>query len=475
LLYHEFVKRGHFPKYYSWLSSLWLALDMAVAVCAFFATLVAFDVALDHPFIPACLLIMSCIFFIYPLMELFSRIRTRPITQEINYLFKAWCKVLALLLVVAYVTGHIHFYPVKVVVLWAAVAYAAQLGLHLGVRTILNALRKRGFNIRYALMVGTRDCSRQFHQHLLANEWMGIKVLGYLSEPAWEEGTEPATAADSLPLFGGLDNLQQVIESLSIGELFITLPAEESVHVEAVAKKLLNFPVNTYWIPCASLPTHLRHYVSSIDGNPVICLSDSPMRKGPQFLKRALDVIFSTILLLLLAPLLGLIALAIKCSSPGPVIYKQPRAGLFGEEIAMWKFRTMHVLQAGEVEKQATRTDSRITPIGGFLRRWSLDELPQLVNVLQGNMSIVGPRPHPLWLNEQYRGKLDAYMLRHHVKPGITGWAQVNGLRGETDTPAKMLKRLEFDLYYINNWSIFLDLKILLLTVRAVLNRENAF
>jgi putative colanic acid biosynthesis UDP-glucose lipid carrier transferase len=306
---------------------------------------------------------------------------------------------------------------------------------------------------------------------------MGIKVLGYLSEKDWEDRSEQeaAAGADSLPMFGGLDDLQPIIESLSIGEIFITLPTEKSRHVETVARQLLNFPVNTYWVPCASLPTHLRHYVSNIDGNPVICLSDSPMRKGPQFLKRLLDVIFSIILLVLLAPLLLLIAVAVRLSSPGPVIYKQMRAGLYGERIAMWKFRTMRVMKEGEIEKQATRSDNRITPVGGFLRNWSLDELPQLVNVLQGNMSIVGPRPHPLWLNEQYRGKLDAYMLRHHVKPGITGWAQVNGLRGETDTPAKMLKRLEFDLYYINNWSIFLDLKILLLTVRAVLIRENAF
>lgn len=477
MLYYEPMKRGRLPKYYSHLTVLWLALDIFVAIGSLYIILSIFDLEHDRQFIKNAILITLCITVVYPLMELFSRLRTRPIGQEINHLFKAWYKVLGLLLVVDYLTEHLYLHPVRVFTLWAFAAYASQLVIHLGIRQLISRLRSRGYNIRYALMVGTRQFSEEFHACLRANEWMGIRMVGYLSEPAWEDAPEKESAAspDKLPLLGGLSDLKQTIEKFSVGEIFITLPTEKSSHVESVAKNLLNFPVNTYWVPCACLPTYLRHYVSNINGNPVICLSDSPMRKGQQFLKRILDIVLSSILLILLLPLLTLIAIAVKLSSPGPIIYTQLRSGLYGEKIGMWKFRTMRMMKEGEVEKQATRADDRITPIGKFLRKWSLDELPQLANVLEGSMSIVGPRPHPLWLNDQYWGKLDAYMLRHHVRPGITGWAQVNGLRGETDTPNKMLKRLEFDLYYINNWSILLDLKILLLTVKAVLSRENAF
>lgn len=477
MLYHESMKRGRLPKFYSCLSGVWLSLDIVFTVGTLFVTLVVFNIEIDRHFIVASIVISLFIFFIYPLMELFNRLRTRPIMEESNYLFKAWYKALGLLLLVGYVTEHIYLYPVKVFATWACLAYVSQLALHLGVRFILNALRARGFNIRHAILVGPGGSSLQFHKHLIDNEWMGIKVVGCLSERAWvsNEEKESFVGQNKLPLLGGLNDLEKVIEKFSIGEIFITLPAEKSEHVILVAKALLNFPVNTYWVPCGNLPTYLRHYVSSIDGNPVICLSDSPMRKGQQFLKRVLDVVFSSILLVLLSPLLTLIAVGIKLTSRGPVFYHQPRCGLYGEKITVLKFRTMRMMKEGEVEKQATRSDERITSIGGFLRKWSLDELPQLLNVLQGKMSLVGPRPHPLWLNDQYKGKLDAYMLRHHVRPGITGWAQVNGLRGETDTPEKMLNRLKFDLYYINNWSIFLDIKILLLTIKAVSTRENAF
>jgi putative colanic acid biosynthesis UDP-glucose lipid carrier transferase len=186
-------------------------------------------------------------------------------------------------------------------------------------------------------------------------------------------------------------------------------------------------------------------------------------------------VIIGSAILMALAPLMLVIALAVWISSPGPVIFRQRRYGLYGEEIIVYKFRSMRVTEDGPVVKQATAHDARITKIGAFLRRTSLDELPQFINVLQGSMSIVGPRPHAVAHNEQYRKLIKGYMLRHKVKPGITGWAQVNGLRGETETLEKMEARIRYDLDYLRHWSLWLDLWIILRTVKVVMNRQNAY
>jgi putative colanic acid biosynthesis UDP-glucose lipid carrier transferase len=192
-------------------------------------------------------------------------------------------------------------------------------------------------------------------------------------------------------------------------------------------------------------------------------------------IKRASDIMLASIILLLLAPLMLVVAIAVKMSSPGPVIFRQRRYGLYGESILVYKFRSMTVMENGDQVVQARKNDQRVTKIGGFLRRTSLDELPQFINVLQGRMSIVGPRPHAVAHNEQYRKLIKGYMLRHKVKPGITGWAQVNGLRGETATLDKMEARIQYDLDYLRNWSLWLDLWIVLRTVKVVLTRENAF
>ncbi|MEO7496042.1 MAG: exopolysaccharide biosynthesis polyprenyl glycosylphosphotransferase, partial [Massilia sp.] len=191
-------------------------------------------------------------------------------------------------------------------------------------------------------------------------------------------------------------------------------------------------------------------------------------------IKRSSDIVFGLAILMLLIPLMLVIAMAVKLSSPGPVIFRQRRYGLYGEEIIVYKFRSMVVRDDGATIVQASKNDQRVTPVGAFLRRSSLDELPQFVNVLQGRMSIVGPRPHAVAHNELYRKLIKGYMLRHKVKPGITGWAQVNGLRGETATLDKMQARIQFDLDYLRNWSVWLDLWIILKTVKVVLARENA-
>ena len=208
--------------------------------------------------------------------------------------------------------------------------------------------------------------------------------------------------------------------------------------------------------------------IDHVRGIPVIGVCESPTDGVNAVLKRAFDVVFSAGALVALAPVLAVIALAVRLESPGPALFRQRRYGLNGGSIVVYKFRSMRVLEDGAQVTQARRDDDRVTRVGRFLRRWSLDELPQFINVLQGRMSVVGPRPHAVAHNEQYRRLIGGYMLRHKVKPGITGWAQVNGLRGETDTLDKMRARIEYDLDYLRNWSLELDLRIVARTVVTV-------
>jgi putative colanic acid biosynthesis UDP-glucose lipid carrier transferase len=213
----------------------------------------------------------------------------------------------------------------------------------------------------------------------------------------------------------------------------------------------------------------------SVCGLPVISVCETPFRGPAGLLKRASDLVLASVILVLLSPFMVAIALAVKLTSPGPVIFRQRRYGLDGEEILVYKFRSMRVTEDGGQIEQARRNDTRVTPIGALLRRTSLDELPQFINVLQGRMSIVGPRPHAVAHNEMYRPLIKSYMVRHKVRPGITGWAQVNGLRGETDSLEKMEARIRCDLDYLRNWSLRLDLYIIFKTVRLVFKDAAAY
>ena len=226
------------------------------------------------------------------------------------------------------------------------------------------------------------------------------------------------------------------------------------------------------------LETHLadaQARMDAIGGIPVVAVCETPFYGISGLIKRGSDIVLASLILAATAPLMLAIAIGVKLSSPGPVLFKQRRYGLDGREILVYKFRTMTVLEDGELVTQATRNDPRVTPLGAILRRHSLDELPQFINVLQGRMSVVGPRPHAVAHNEMYRRVIKNYMVRHKVKPGITGLAQVNGLRGETDDVEKMKARVEYDLAYLRGWSIALDLRIVLMTIAVVLKRQNAY
>ena len=253
------------------------------------------------------------------------------------------------------------------------------------------------------------------------------------------------------------------------------MPTAAEDRIKAILEKCSDTTANVYLIPNFFMYTLLNSRWQSVGNVQALSIYDTPFQGANNILKRIEDVVVSMGILTVLAIPMLCIAAAVKLSSPGPAIFRQKRYGLDGKEITVYKFRSMSTQDNGSVVKQATKNDPRVTKLGAFLRRTSLDELPQFINVLQGRMSIVGPRPHAVAHNEEYRKLITGYMLRHKVRPGITGWAQVNGLRGETDTLDKMAKRVEYDLDYMHRWSIPFDLKIILQTVTGGFSDKNAY
>jgi putative colanic acid biosynthesis UDP-glucose lipid carrier transferase len=256
--------------------------------------------------------------------------------------------------------------------------------------------------------------------------------------------------------------------------IFISQPISAQPRIRKLIDELQDTTASVYFLPDIYIFDLMQARFDNVGGMPVIAICETPFMGLNSTVKRASDIVLGSLILLLLLPLMLAIAVAVRVSSPGPVIFRQRRYGLYGEKIIVYKFRTMTVTDDGATIVQACKGDQRLTPIGAFLRRSSLDELPQFINVLQGRMSIVGPRPHAVAHNEQYRKLIKGYMLRHKVKPGITGWAQVNGLRGETATLDKMQARIQYDLDYLRNWSLWLDVWIIVKTVKVVLVKENA-
>lgn len=335
-------------------------------------------------------------------------------------------------------------------------------------RLIVKHYRKRGRNFVRVAIVGTGETSRRLYEQLNGDEAYGYRVLGFFGE----------SPKKNLPgkYLGTIDRLTTDIKELNLDEVFYTLSGEDVEAMSLVTKLTDDNMVKLYYVP--QIPRFIpRNFVlDHIGSMPILSQLRNPLRNTlNRGVKRAFDILFSGTFLLL-SPLIFIpVAIAIKLSSPGPVFFVQERTGYRGRSFKCWKFRTMRV-NAQADDMQATRDDPRKTKLGDFLRKTSIDELPQFINVFLGDMSVVGPRPHMLKHTEIYTELIDKYMVRHVVKPGITGWAQVNGYRGITDALWKMERRVEYDVWYIENWSLPLDLKIIGRTVlNAVSGEKNAF
>ncbi|HYS13226.1 MAG TPA: undecaprenyl-phosphate glucose phosphotransferase [Burkholderiaceae bacterium] len=322
-----------------------------------------------------------------------------------------------------------------------------------------------------AVIAGANEQGRRLAERISTNQLLGIRFAGYFED----RSNGRLDGINRSEVLGPLRQLANFVKSQRIDVIYLALPMSSQPRIRKLLDDLHDTTASLYFVPDVLMFDLIQARVDTIGGIPVVAVCESPFHGFNQLIKRASDIAFAAAILLLTAPFMLAFALGVKLSSPGPVIFKQRRYGLDGREIVVYKFRTMTCLEDGDVIRQAKRDDVRTTRFGSFLRQYSLDELPQFINVLQGRMSVVGPRPHAVAHNELYRKLIRGYMIRHKVRPGITGLAQINGLRGETDTLQKMQARIECDLDYLRNWSLLLDIRIMLNTVSVVLGKTNSY
>jgi putative colanic acid biosynthesis UDP-glucose lipid carrier transferase len=356
---------------------------------------------------------------------------------------------------------------------WLALTPVAMGSGRIVLRMVLRNLRRRGFNIRKFAICGVNKLAVQLAQNIQHSPELGLEFVGYFDDRP-DRRTKEASS-EGRPRAGNLRQLVQAAKTGGVDMIFITFPMRAEQRIRTFLQQLSDTTASVYIVPDFFVFQMLHARWNQIDGLPVVSVFETPISGIDGVLKRGFDIVVGAVALTLLAPVMLGCVFAIKLTSSGPAFFRQKRYGLSGEEIRVWKFRTMRVCEDGSEVKQASRDDERITPVGRLLRKTSLDELPQLFNVLSGSMSLVGPRPHASAHNEQYRSLINGYMLRHKVKPGITGLAQVNGWRGETETLEKMERRIEYDHRYIREWTLWMDVKILLRTALVVFRQQNAY
>jgi putative colanic acid biosynthesis UDP-glucose lipid carrier transferase len=354
---------------------------------------------------------------------------------------------------------------------WLLVTPFIIIGWHLMIRLAFNYARSKGMNVRRVAIMGATTLGVDLENILTQQTMRGFSFIGYFDDrmSSGDNRTAPVNIS------GNIEELIKKAKNNELDVVFIVMPMVADKRIMPILNELSDTPVVVYFVPNLFVFGLLGAKVENFNGLPVVSIFDTPHHGINGISKRLFDIIFTIIILSVISIPMLIIALGVKLSSPGPVLFVQRRYGISGEEISVWKFRTMRVCEDGLIVNQATKIDPRITKFGQFLRRTSLDELPQFINVLQGGMSIVGPRPHAVAHNEYYRGQIRGYMLRHHVKPGITGLAQIRGFRGETDTLEKMEDRIQADLEYIHTWSIWLDLEIFLVTIFKGFLHKNAY
>jgi putative colanic acid biosysnthesis UDP-glucose lipid carrier transferase len=382
-----------------------------------------------------------------------------------------WMALLAVLLVIGYATKFSAHYSRRAMATWALLAPTLIVVVTLALHEIMRRFLLDPANARKTVLAGCTESSLALAKRLSRASEFGMDVAGFFDD----RGPERLGIDGEVNLLGKLSDLAAYVRTHNIEVIFIALPVKQVTRVMDLVEELRDTTASIYYLPDLILFDLIQARSIVIDGIPAVSMCETPFFGYRAIAKRVTDILISGTVLILAAPLMILIAVLVRLSSPGPVIFRQRRYGLNGEEIIVYKFRTMTVTEDGATVTQATKADPRTTRVGRVLRRYSLDELPQLINVLTGGMSLVGPRPHAVAHNETYRKLIKGYMVRHKVKPGITGLAQVNGLRGETRTLEQMEARVRYDLEYLRNWSFELDIEILLKTAVRVFNDGQAF
>lgn len=401
-------------------------------------------------------------------------------------LFKAWSLAYGFLLVVGFATKETDTYSRLLLGQLYVAGYLLQVLLQFVSRQVQTRIMQHAVPADNVLIVGTGKLARYLQHKISSNPWLNQRLIGCLELSSAAQGRSGKTSASLYEtsdfgslrepnVIGPLDEMLAIIDRHDVRTVYFAIPLGESDLIEDMYFQLLNRHVTIHWVPDIFSLLLVNYSVREMAGLAVLTLSETPLTGTRLLIKAIEDFLLASLILLLISPLLLIIAIAIKLDGPGPVFFRQARKGWSGKIFYIWKFRSMVVHQPDPgVVQQATRGDPRVTRVGAFLRRTSLDELPQVFNVLKGEMSLVGPRPHAVQHDEEYSRRIDAYFARHNIKPGITGLAQVRGLRGETTEIERMQQRIEADIEYINNWSIWLDLGILIRTLGALTGR-NAY
>jgi len=404
--------------------------------------------------------------------RLYDGAQLSRLNQQVVKLAAAWGAVIVTLVVIGYFTKTSATFSRIWIASWFLASLLALTALRVAAYRLMAAWRRRGMLTRQVVIIGNADAARRLVGHLRLAPDQGLAIAGLFSDgPA-----AGASAIDGVPLLGPVDGLTEYARLHPVHEILVALPPGGFAGASDIMRRIRTLPVAVRLYPDMVDPEVPVRGFSLVGGLPMLDVYERPLAGWNVIIKTASDWLLAFLILIAMLPVMAVIAAAVKLDSPGPVLFRQRRYGFNSNEFTTLKFRSMRADAGDETGgRQASRADPRVTAVGRFLRRTSLDELPQLLNVLAGDMALIGPRPHAVAHNRYYADIIDGYLGRHRVRPGITGWAQVNGLRGETDTLEKMRLRVQYDLYYIDNWSLLLDFKILLLTPFVTLIGRNAY
>lgn len=420
--------------------------------------------------------VLLCALVCFGVAPVYREWRNRGLLADLWALFLGWTAVFALFSMYSVLIDMADTVPASWLVSWYSSGLVAMSATRIGIRFRLHRLRERGLDRQRVLLVGLRAPALKVHRLLRSRPEIGKEVIGYFAGP--DDIALRKEGADAPRRLGDLDGLEAYLDAHRghIEQIWVSLPLGGRARLKSVLRLLERYPVQVRLVPDITGLGALNPGVHQVGSVPMIGVRQGVVEPRFLIIKRAEDFLVAGIAVVLLSPLLAVLALGVKLSSPGPILFRQRRHGLNGKEFWMLKFRSMHVhAETPDKITQATRNDPRVTRFGSFLRRSSLDELPQFFNVLGGSMSVVGPRPHAVQHNNQYERLIERYMHRHYVKPGITGWAQVHGLRGETPMLRQMKKRVQYDIDYIRRWSPLLDVRIIALTLIRVLAQRAAY
>jgi putative colanic acid biosynthesis UDP-glucose lipid carrier transferase len=420
------------------------------------------------PFGSSATLLAALVFLLSYPGDLPFRRQPRDVVRRIA---AGWGLVVALLLALGLGTDMLREFDANLLAAWAITTPLVQVFVHLltpWALPTLVALRRE----QVAIVIGANELGRTLARQLAGDAISQTRIAAFFDD------REPTRIGNELeaPMRGDLTGVADFVRANRIDQIYIALPMASQPRILKLLDQMRDTTASIFFVPDIFMYDLIQARIDTVVGMPVVAVCETPFHGTTGLIKRLSDMVIACVAIVAASPIMLAAALAVKLTSPGPVLFRQRRYGLDGEEILVWKFRSMRIQEDGAEVIQATRDDPRVTPVGAFLRRTSIDELPQFFNVLQGRMSVVGPRPHAVAHNEMYRKLIKGYMIRHKVKPGITGWAQVNGARGETDTIDKMRRRIDFDLEYLRNWSLRLDLLIVWKTVwQALRGDRNAY